>query len=242
MQIAGVPLCLFRACTLTRNIVHFPHRPRRHPVSPPPPSSPPSHRAATRRSVRGGRRGTHAWRGVRGSLLRKGRRDGTIISVDYAIIARPGGGGHLVPLTRPRGRPSRRCRPPRGYAGTPGIRSGPHGSHRVHLPALFPLARKPRGFRERNSSCAPTHRVTHLDVAVDIETRDLKTASDLSDKYKNGSSAKQVRRSSARRINALARSRDLTGGIIKFRSSVIRRIRTTLAGTRVSLIALPRRI
>jgi len=110
-----------------------------------------------------------------------------------------------------------------GLCWDPGIRSGPHGSPRASARA-FPTRTEaariqpPRGFRERNSSCAPTHRVTHLDVAVDIEMqlRDLQmhvpTASDLSDKYKNSSSAKQVRRSSARRINALARSRDLTRG------------------------------
>lgn len=42
---------------------------------------------------------------------------GTIISVDYAIITRPGGGGggHLMPLTRPReGLPEPT---PKGYAG-----------------------------------------------------------------------------------------------------------------------------
>lgn len=49
------------------------------------------------------------------SFLRKAYRDGTIISVDYAIITQPSGGGHFMPLARPRrGLP---WPTPKGYVG-----------------------------------------------------------------------------------------------------------------------------
>lgn len=105
MQIARVPLCLFRACTLTHNTVvpDFPHHLRFLPAASSSLSLSSSRRAPPSNAkdlVHTTARGV----GIRDLFLRKARRDGTIISVDYAIIVRPGGsGGHLTPLTRPRG-------------------------------------------------------------------------------------------------------------------------------------------
>lgn len=113
MQIARVPLCLFRACTLTRNIVCFPLHLHGRDLSRPPAVlsvPPPSREASLPPRLRlpeeayvkrdaGGSSGV-----FRDSLARKVRRDGTIISVDYAIIARLGAGGgrHLSCLSRVR--------------------------------------------------------------------------------------------------------------------------------------------
>lgn len=133
MQIARVPLCLFRACTLTRNTVVLslhvsavdPCRPPCLPLVLPYIAAssssaprffltsscssifPSSYRSSSlgERGTRLARARTHTHICLCDSFLRKAYRDGTIISVDYAIITRPGGngGGHLMPLARPRG-------------------------------------------------------------------------------------------------------------------------------------------
>lgn len=145
MQIARVPLCLFRACTLTHNTAVLAPSPRSISRAPSLPLLPPRRVALPMPRV------WKAWYTQNAALRSYGKRiatawHGTIISVDYAIITRPGG-GHLMALTRLReGLPEPT---PKGYAGPlPPRREGlrisdgsPHASaHPRQMPQLFTVS------------------------------------------------------------------------------------------------------